>query len=228
MQRPVCALLLLVAASSVGLAACGTVEDEGAICTEEGDETCGRPLDLEYMTAAIFAPSCGIAQCHSTFHQAGGLAFDDPHNARVSLLVPGADALLQFDSDRYDPLATDGTPKLIKWLLPLNEVNQDVGRMPFDSPLPNRDIKLLETWIRAPFTDADGVARAGGSAKGAQCNPNLFNGEACKLTPNGMGGFDADKVRCTSDFNFGEVIESCETCEMNANTLVLTCTPAQP
>src|SRR5687767_3761465 len=119
MQRPVCALLLLVAVSSVVIAACGTVEDEGTVCTEEGDDSCGRPLDLEYMTAAILAPSCGLAQCHSTFHQAGGLAFDDPDNARVSLLTPDSGPLLQFTSDRYDPERTDGqVANLIAWVLP--------------------------------------------------------------------------------------------------------------
>ncbi len=204
MHRPVSALLLLLAASGVGIAACGTVEDESLVCTEVGDSSCGRHLDLDYMTAAILAPSCGQAQCHSSFHKAGDRAFDTPEAARVSLLRED-EPLLKFGADQYDPmleLREEGeVSDLIKWLLPLNNVNEAVGRMPFDAPLPVRDIELLKIWIREPVTLTDGTMRAGGKAAGAQCNPDNYDGLACD---------DRDIVMCRADFTFSdEPVESC-------------------
>lgn len=206
MQRPVCAQLLILGAA-LGLASCGELKDERAYCTNEqrarGDRTCGRPLELEYVTAAIFAPSCGQAQCHSTFHNAGNRAFDTPEAVRKTLLAPGGDKpLLQFTSTFYDPLRDKGDfPLLISWLLPLNDVNKGVGRMPFDAPLPDRDIDLLEVWIRADV-DADGnkLEVAGGTAHGAQCDPSLNGGLACNRN---------DLVQCQPDFNFGETMKTC-------------------
>jgi hypothetical protein len=203
MQRPVCALLLLLAVSGTVIAACGTVEDESLVCTKEDDPSCGRHLDLDYVTAAIFAPSCGQAQCHSSFHQAGGRAFDTPKAVRETLLRPDK-PLLHFDRDQYDPLLElreEGeVSDLVKWVLPLNDVNDEVGRMPFDSPLPTRDIELLKIWIRAPVVLTDGTRRAGGKAEGAQCNPANYGGLACD---------DRDIVMCRPDFMFGEPVESC-------------------
>jgi hypothetical protein len=201
MQRPVCALLLAIITGGVGVAACGTLEDEGPLCLEE-DASCvpGRPLTVEYLTLQIFEPSCGQTQCHSTFHQAGNLAFDNPLAVRRSLLTPNSGPLLKFTGEQFDPLDT-ASSNLIRWLSPLNTVNEAVGRMPFDAPLPAIDMQLLQVWMREAPEDASGNAlEFGASARGAQCDPDLYDGLAC----------NADElVRCNDDFNFGEPVESC-------------------
>jgi len=217
MHRPVCALLLAVSVGGI-VVACGNVEDESLEC-EAGDPTCGRPLDLEYLTEAIFAPSCGQTQCHSKFHQAGGLVFDNPHDARASLLVrTGNPPLLNFDSEQYDPFL-EKTPNLVRWLTETDPFIRGIGRMPFDAPLPDRDIRLIEYWIRAPYTLTNGTEHAGGLAKGAQCNPEDFDGFACNYI---------DKVKCNADWNFGEQVEACRECayrETSPHKFTLDCVP---
>src|SRR5262249_53582049 len=104
-----------------------------------------------------------------------------------------------------------------------------IGRMPYDAPLPNEDIYLLERWITGktkvrddmtpcsatqacPSTD-DTCQYANGAttgncvsityespALGAQCNPKLNAGKAC---------FNKQVVNCNSDWNFGTVVETC-------------------
>ncbi len=223
MQRPVCALLLAISAGGLAVA-CGGLEDERPLCTEEepNDPSCGRPLTLEMVTLQVFAPSCGLTQCHSRFHQAGGLSFENPHDTRLSLLTPGGRSgpLIRFTNEQYDPL-DPARSNLIKWLLPLNEVNEEVGRMPFDSPLPNIDIQLLEVWLRKAPEDENMVPiESGGLARGAQCNPDLYNGLACN---------DDEVVRCNEDFSFGEPQESCDGrgCRLRASgeSYVAECAP---
>lgn len=225
MQRPVFGLLAL--AGGVLGASCGTLEDEGIYCTdaelEAGDPKCGRPLELEYITVAILAPSCGQAQCHSRFRQAGGLSFSNPEDARRSLVLPNAAPLLSFTSEKFDPLSTGGPPNLIRWVTEIDPFGTGIGRMPFDAPLPNRDIDLLEVWIRAPraAVDSNGntIVAPGGSARGAQCNPELFGGFACRGT---------EKVRCNSDGNFDEdPEEDCSDCNYDLSTepAQLVCVP---
>jgi hypothetical protein len=115
----------LVVAAALVSAACGTSDDE-------------RPKTLEYITVAILAPSCGNAQCHSSFRRAEGLAFDtvaaarDTINADASLVIPGEPA----DSQLFKVLISPGgDPDVV------------VPRMPYDQPLPNADIELIEEWI---------------------------------------------------------------------------------
>lgn len=219
MQRPVCALLLAISATGLVVASCGTLEDERPLCETVGDSSCGRPLTVEFLTLQIFAPSCGQTQCHSKFHQAGKLVFDNPHDVRRSLLTPGSGPLIKFTSEQFDPLDT-ASSSFIQWLSPLNKVNEAVGRMPFDSPLPAIDMQLLQVWMREPPLDANGNAiESGASARGAQCDPDLYEGFAC----NGD-----DRVRCNDDFNFGEPEETCANgCRITAvgNDLVAECVP---
>ena len=86
---------------------------------------------------AILAPSCGNAQCHSTFRQADGLAFDTVAAAKDSiedggLVVPG-----------------DGETSQLHIVL-----RRTVDRMPYDQPLPEPDIQFIKTWID---NGADGI-----------------------------------------------------------------------
>jgi hypothetical protein len=170
-----------------------------AVTAACGVETDDRPLEVDYLTSAILAPSCAQAQCHSSFARKADLAFDTPDHVRESLLQPGADALLSFDSGRYDPRPYEPSakPHLITWITNIDPFAKGVGRMPFDTPLPDKDVALLAEWIREP-DPARGIT--GARAVGAQCNPALYGGRACDR---------GDLVECGDDWNFGAVIESC-------------------
>ncbi len=96
-----------------------------------------RPATLEYITEAILQPSCSQDDCHSSFRKAGGYAFDTVSVARTSL----APIVLPTDPDSS---------------LVYTVLTRTVKRMPYDSPLPDKDIALIRTWILdgAPGLDA--------------------------------------------------------------------------
>ena len=106
----------------LALAACGTSEDD-------------RPATLQYITVAILQPSCGNAQCHSSFRRAEDYAFDTVEEAKdsintYSLVVPN-----EPDSSLlYQVLVTPG-----------GEGN--TPRMPYDQPLSDIDVALIHEWI---------------------------------------------------------------------------------
>jgi hypothetical protein len=151
-------------------AACGTSEDD-------------RPLELEYLTAAIFEPSCAATQCHSSFTQAGEVVMDTPENVRRTLIGGG---LIQFDSGQYDPDQPRNAGLMI-WITQIDPFARGIGRMPFDAPLPNKDVALIEEWISV-------------QAPGAQCNPNLNEGKACN---------NKEVVQCNADWTFGDRVSIC-------------------
>lgn len=146
-----------------------------------------RPKTIEYATEAVLAPSCGAAQCHSTFSGNLNDIFDTVAGTRASLVRNG---LIVFDSTQYDP----GNPQnalLIQWLTQTDPLNAGVGRMPYDAPMPQEDIRFLEQFIAA-------------KAPGAQCDPDPtasdYNaGYACD---------DYLLTRCL-DWSFGPVVHSC-------------------
>jgi hypothetical protein len=112
-----------------GLAACGTEDDN-------------RPRTLEYVTASILQPSCGNAQCHSSFRRVDDYAFDTVEEARDSILtyqlvIPTA----PDDSLLYKVLVSPGG-------------DQNVKRMPYDQPISDRDVELIFHWIQ---DGADGL-----------------------------------------------------------------------
>lgn len=94
-------------------------------CTQTDND---RPATLQYITEAILQPSCSQYTCHSSFRREKGYAFDTVDAARQSLIgivVPD------------DPEAS----------LLFTVLTRKVKRMPYDSPLPNKDIELIQTWI---------------------------------------------------------------------------------
>jgi hypothetical protein len=157
-----------------------------AACADSTDD---RPLEVEYLTQAIFAPTCGAAQCHSTFTQAGLMVFDNPKGTREALVGDKSifGPLLDFDSQALEPGADPQA--LMVWLTEIDPFNAKIGRMPYDAPMPNKDIKLLEEWIQ-------------NEAPGAQCDPTRNMGMACD---------NLTVVRCTADWNFGERVMVCPT-----------------
>jgi len=141
-----------------------------------------RPLELNYLTQAVFAPTCGAAQCHSSFKQAATNVFDTPEATRESLVK---NALVRLDTGKYDP-ADAKNADLIKWITETVPFGVDGNtRMPLDAPMPNRDVKLLIEWIEH-------------KAPGAQCNPELDNGVACTIDASGRHV----AVNCGADWNF--------------------------
>lgn len=161
----------------LGLAACGETTDD-------------RPLELDYLTQAIFAPTCGTTQCHSGFSRQGNDVFDTPEATRESLVNHG---LITFNSTKYDP-DSPGSADLIIWItetVPFGGVpgsdGKPIGRMPYDAPMPNKDVLLLKEWISA-------------QAPGAQCNPEATQGKACN---------NKEVVECNADWTFGARVQLC-------------------
>lgn len=152
------------------VAACGTTTDD-------------RPRTIEYVTEAVLAPTCGAANCHSSFAQQRGDVFDTVDASRRSLVVNG---LISFDSVQYDPANPDNAG-LIIWITQTDPLGLGIGRMPFDAPMPNEDVSFLKQYIKE-------------GAPGAQCNPDAFSGKACN---------NNTLVTCTSDWNFGAQVAVC-------------------
>ena len=149
-------------------------------CGETMDD---RPLELEYLTQAIFAPSCGATNCHSTFTQAKELVLDTPEGVRTAMVDH---PLLNFNSDAYDPDQPQNAA-LIIWITEIDPFDRGIGRMPFDAPIPNKDVELLKEWIAA-------------QAPGAQCNPEATQGKACN---------NKEVVECNADWTFGARVQLC-------------------
>lgn len=114
----------------VALAACGTTNDD---C----------PVTLQYITEGILQPSCADAECHSAFARQKGYVFDTVENARLSFQF---DTELLLSPVENANLHTDGSYTLIN---NLTEAQDGAARMPYDAPLPNEDINLIEKWLKA-------------------------------------------------------------------------------
>ncbi|CAN5301801.1 hypothetical protein BH11MYX1_BH11MYX1_11300 [soil metagenome] len=202
------ALYASVAAIS---SACGTTDDN-------------RPPEAQYVTAAILAPACGAAECHSTFAQTNGYVFDTLVGMRKTIVDH---KLVQLDSLQFDPAAPQRS-NLVRWLTEIDPLGRGKGRMPQDAPLANEDIHFIERWITG-FTDeqdqgttcttttpcAAGQAckYTSGSAtgecfiitytspaRGAQCNPKSAGGLAC---------IDTALYQCGADWNVSTKIRDC-------------------
>jgi len=195
------------------LAACGTTTDD-------------RPQDAQYLTDTILAPMCGQAECHSTFRQTDGVVLDTYEGMRSSVVSLD---LVSLDDEPYDP----GTPDQSFLIRVLTKVDPAPGvdRMPLDAPMANEDIELLKSWINGPATDAnqacsktvacaaiDAVCvipdnQTAGEcffynqpAKGAECNPSLFEGFACNHN---------QLMFCGDDWNFAGLAQDCQNgCEL--------------
>ncbi|HEX2691825.1 MAG TPA: hypothetical protein VHN14_34685 [Kofleriaceae bacterium] len=92
-----------------------------------------RPATLPYITEAILQPSCGQYDCHSSFRREKGYAFDTVAAARASLLQPGLVNLSPGEEQNS---------------LLYRVLTRNYRRMPYDSPLPDKDIALILQWIQ--------------------------------------------------------------------------------
>jgi hypothetical protein len=94
-------------------------------CTQTDNN---RPATLEYITEAILQPSCSQYTCHSSYRMERGYAFDTVEASRRSLAQ----------------LVVKGEPDSS---LLIDVLTRTVKRMPYDSPLMQKDIDLISTWI---------------------------------------------------------------------------------
>ena len=107
-----------------------------AACTQTDND---RPRTLQYVTEAILQPNCAQDVCHSSYSRTKGYAFDTVAAAKQSLQIPG----LVSPSDPESSL-------LYTVLI------RPVKRMPYDAPLPQKDIDLILRWIEGSArTDLD-------------------------------------------------------------------------
>jgi hypothetical protein len=161
--------LVTLSAALAVVAACGQITDD-------------RPKNINYITDAILAPTCGAAQCHSSFRQQLGDVFDTVPAARRSLVNNGLISFMppQTAKDTYlIQSLTVGVPSR------LDPVKFGTVRMPFDAPLPNDDVQLIQDWVDA-------------GADGAQCVPE--DGNIC---------LNDAVTACRSDGNIGANVQSC-------------------
>jgi hypothetical protein len=198
----------------LALAACGTSDDD-------------RPRDAQYITDTILAPTCGGAQCHSTFAQTNDVVLDT-YSAMRNTMVNFP--LLSFSADQYDPADPDDSA-LITWVTQIDPFGLGIGRMPYDAPMPNADVDLLKAWITGPIDkrDDDAACTPGVTAcpalddtcvvptgdtagecfeitypqpaLGAECDPSQSNHLACNGT---------NLVMCGDDWNFGALVQVCD------------------
>jgi hypothetical protein len=172
-----------------GLAACGGVDN--------------RPKNLDFITGAILNPNCAAAQCHSAFRRQAGDEFDTPAAARRSLLTYGP---LQIQNGCQPfPQACDAT--LIKsitvGLQSVLEPSVTNVRMPFDGPLANADVALIQDWISEGW-DKMNPETNGEGPFGAQCLPFDDSGN-----PQDVCGLDGNVHSCGTDGNIGDIVKVC-------------------
>jgi hypothetical protein len=88
-----------------------------------------RPATVEYLTEAILEPNCAQDVCHSSYRREKGYAFDTVEISRQSLrsLV-----------NPVDP------PSSLLYIV----LTRKIRRMPYDSPLPDKDIELILRWLQ--------------------------------------------------------------------------------
>ncbi len=173
MVRSGCLVLAILVAG-----ACGTTTDD-------------RPATLANITESILKPTCAAAQCHSTFRQQNGYDFETVKTARAS-----------FQSDPVLVDVTDintTTPPTLILNLTL-EQGQGARRMPYDAPLPNADVDLIQRWLEAGLP---GICPAGATSAclGAKLLPCLEDG-AYDLAPRCSSGARSG-MTCTTSLSCG-------------------------
>ena len=120
------AMFRLAVAAAVACAACSQTDND-------------RPPSLQYITEAILQPNCAQDVCHSSYTRTRGYAFDTVAAARQSLRIPGL----------VNPVEPDSS-------LLYTVLIRQVKRMPYDAPLPDKDIELIHRWLQGTAqTDLD-------------------------------------------------------------------------
>jgi hypothetical protein len=166
-----------------------------AACTMSADT---RPKTLEYVTETVLSPYCGSAQCHSSFTHSYNYTFDTVKGAQRSILD---NHLAEAVTDSSDPAQA----RIVVVVANATGLTPEIGRMPYDAPLPEDDIKLLEAWVAA-------------GAEGAQCDPDAPEGVACngdsvvECGPNG-NFFTAPLIVCSMGCEPGNAMIAAAHCK---------------
>ena len=160
------------------LAACGTTTDD-------------RPATLPYIVETILKPTCAAAECHSSFARAG-----NPPRGNVLIGTSYSfetvdDARLAFGGDaQLAVLAELNTSTPATLILNLTVEQKTAPRMPYDGPLPNADIDLIEKWLNLglPGVCVDGAVTACNGKRLVPCTADgaydLGNLSAAIVCPN--------------------------------------------
>ena len=109
-------------------------------CDDAGD----RPSSWTYVHTTIIAPACATAGCHSTLAAAASLDLSSPNGAYAFLTgrVCGEPVGPGSPPRNYvDP----GSPEFSQLIYQLRGEGRD--QMPPDVPLPEVEIRLVESWI---------------------------------------------------------------------------------
>ena len=120
---------------------------------------------------AILAPTCGNAECHSTFTQEEGDVFDTVDASRKSIVD---NALVVIPDDPKNPTS----PIYISITVgQQSRLDPSFGlvRMPYNAPMPNEDIALIYNWIQAGAPGAQCVPSEGNTCSGnnvVACDPD--------------------------------------------------------
>ena len=101
-----------------------------------------RPQTVEYITEAILEPNCAQDVCHSSYRMEKGYAFDTVEIAKRSL----------------KPIVNPGEPQSSLLYVVLT---RKVKRMPYDAPLPDKDIDLILQWIQKNAAMDLGIPQSG-------------------------------------------------------------------
>lgn len=166
--------LVLIGALFAG--ACGATDD--------------RPRTLAYITDTILAPTCASAECHSAFKRQVGDQFDTVDATRRSIVSNG----LVLPDNVADPSGSLLIQSLTVGAASILSPGSGNVRMPYDAPMPDADIALIEAWI------ADG-------APNAQCLVDT-RGHAC-ITKHMDATTVSQVVECSADGNASNVVTTC-------------------
>jgi hypothetical protein len=96
-----------------------------AACSQTDND---RPRTVQYITEAILQPNCAQDVCHSSYARAKDYAFDTVAAARTSLAR----------------LVSKTQPESSFLYVVLTRT---IKRMPYDAPLPQKDIDLIFEWL---------------------------------------------------------------------------------
>jgi hypothetical protein len=99
-----------------------------------GDATDDRPARWSFISATIMEPSCATVNCHSAVAQRAGVDLHDRATGYRDLV--GRSFVLPSDQT--------GSSALLYLMH-----GQGSLRMPPDMPLPEADIQLINSWIKA-------------------------------------------------------------------------------
>ncbi len=115
-----------------------------------------RTPTLAYVTEAILAPTCGTAECHSSFHAQSGDVYDTVKGAQATLANPNYGLVYTCDK-----LATPLESPCIEapansYLITVITTTTVSGkRMPLDQVMSSSDIATLADWISNGATGLD-------------------------------------------------------------------------